>query len=312
MIKKQLFGLFPKNKLGWNDLTSHHILIKDRIRTLSYKKAIDDSVKSDDVVLDIGCGTGILSFFAAKKGCKKVYAVDKNDIIDCAKKTAEQNNLDKNIEFVKIDILKFKPREKIDVLIQEQIGRYIWNDDLMRKVAYIRDNYLKHDGAIIPFKIELYLAPTNYRSFFEEQTSFWNRKQYGIDFSNISKAMFLQHIYCCRSPLPIELHNKETFLCKEKLFYTIDLRKDSKIPGELSASFRLKKNSTLTGMCCYFKVYLNERYTFSTVPRKINTCWHQIFLPCSEKKVIKCNSILNFTLFPQKKSKAWKFRFNIS
>lgn len=311
MIRKRI----GKSKIGkmkwWSRVRFHQTIIEDRTRTLPYKKAIEDNVESNDVVLDIGCGTGILSFFAAKKGCKKIYAIDNADIIDSAIETAKLNNLDKYIEFIKIDILKFKPREKIDVLIQEQIGIFIWDNDIIPKVAYIRDNYLKQGGIMIPFKIELYLVPSSHRSAFEKDVSFWRRKRYDIDFSNLSKEMLIQGIGSATFPSIVELESRKTFLCREKLVYTVDLRKDSKIPREITASFRLKKDSTLTGICGYFKVYLDEKHIISTSPRNINTAWNQFFLPYPEEKAIKRNSILNFTLFPKKNTKKWKFKFDI-
>ncbi|ELP84745.1 hypothetical protein EIN_174300, partial [Entamoeba invadens IP1] len=44
----------------------HDEMLKDRHRTLSYKRALVPSLVKDKVVLDVGCGTGILSMFAAK------------------------------------------------------------------------------------------------------------------------------------------------------------------------------------------------------------------------------------------------------
>jgi ribosomal protein L11 methylase PrmA len=47
--------------------------------------------------LDVGCGTGILSMFAAKSGAKHVYACDNSTIILKAKEIVKENNLQDKI-----------------------------------------------------------------------------------------------------------------------------------------------------------------------------------------------------------------------
>lgn len=53
-------------------------MIKDEIRTNTYRDAIlqNKHLFKNKVVLDVGCGTGILSLFAAKAGAKKVFGVN--------------------------------------------------------------------------------------------------------------------------------------------------------------------------------------------------------------------------------------------
>lgn len=59
-------------------------------------------------VLDIGCGTGILSMFAAKAGAAKVIAVECSNIVDYARKIIEANRLSDIIEIVKGKVRKHK------------------------------------------------------------------------------------------------------------------------------------------------------------------------------------------------------------
>lgn len=55
----------------------HEEMLKDEVRTLTYRKAMyhNKHLFKDKVVLDVGCGTGILCMFAAKAGAKQVIGV---------------------------------------------------------------------------------------------------------------------------------------------------------------------------------------------------------------------------------------------
>jgi len=50
----------------------HEEMLKDEVRTLTYRNSMfhNKHLFKDKVVLDVGCGTGILSMFAAKAGAR--------------------------------------------------------------------------------------------------------------------------------------------------------------------------------------------------------------------------------------------------
>ena len=57
-------------------------MLKDEVRTLTYRNAMyhNKHLFKDKIVLDVGCGTGILCMFAARAGAKKVIGVSIYDI----------------------------------------------------------------------------------------------------------------------------------------------------------------------------------------------------------------------------------------
>lgn len=79
-------------------------MLKDRVRTLAYRSFIlhpsNAARFKDKVVLDVGCGTGILSMFAAQAGAKKVYAVDASNVAFKAMRNVKANGFEGVIECV--------------------------------------------------------------------------------------------------------------------------------------------------------------------------------------------------------------------
>lgn len=95
----------------------------DSKRSIAFKKAIEQTVRKGDIVVDMGTGSGVLAMFAAKAGAKKVYAIeiDQNNI-DTLQNTFSQNGFSNVISVVKGDVTKVTLPEKVDVVIGEMIA----------------------------------------------------------------------------------------------------------------------------------------------------------------------------------------------
>lgn len=74
-------------------------MIQDSVRTVTYASFILQNAElfRDATVLDVGCGTGILSLFAARAGAKRVIAVDASDIAKKARRIVEANDFQDTI-----------------------------------------------------------------------------------------------------------------------------------------------------------------------------------------------------------------------
>ena len=68
----------------WSDVEYVYRCLADEERTLAFRKAIKAVVRTGDVVLDLGTGSGIMALFAAEAGAAHVYAVEIGDYLFAA------------------------------------------------------------------------------------------------------------------------------------------------------------------------------------------------------------------------------------
>jgi histone-arginine methyltransferase CARM1 len=69
-------------------------MMQDYVRTSTYQRAFLANMPDfkDKVVLDVGAGSGILSFFAVQAGAKCVYAVEASTMAQHAEVTLAHEN----------------------------------------------------------------------------------------------------------------------------------------------------------------------------------------------------------------------------
>ncbi|KAL9420366.1 hypothetical protein AB3S75_038025 [Citrus x aurantiifolia] len=162
----------------------HEEMIKDRVRTETYRAAIiqNQSFIEGKVVVDVGCGTGILSIFCAQAGAKRVYAVDASDIAVQANEVVKANNLTDKVIVLHGRVEDVEIDEEVDVIISEWMGYMLLYESMLGSVITARDRWLKRGGLILPSYATLYMAPVTHPDRYSESIDFW-RNVYGIDMS---------------------------------------------------------------------------------------------------------------------------------
>ena len=137
----------------------HEEMLKDRARTDAYEQAISRSASlfRGKTVLDVCCGTAILSMFAARAGAKKVFAVECSDIAEQARKIVAANDFEDVIEIIKGKIEEIElPVQHVDIIISEWMGYFLLFESMLDSVIFARDKWLRPDGLMFPDKATMY------------------------------------------------------------------------------------------------------------------------------------------------------------
>ena len=130
-------------------------MLIDEVRTTRFLRAILGAVKPGDVVLDMGCGTGVLSYFACIAGAKRVYAVEHESIIELAKAICGHNGFQERVIFINDWSTNIEMPEPVDVIITETIGNLGFEEGILGWIIDAKKRYLTEGGRIIPRSIEV-------------------------------------------------------------------------------------------------------------------------------------------------------------
>jgi protein arginine N-methyltransferase 1 len=128
----------------------HHNMLMDQNRMQGFKAAIDYAVKPGAKVLELGGGTGVLSWFAAAKA-EKVYCVEFNpDMVKEARKMLAMNPNGHRVEVVHADAFEYMPPEPVDVVICEMIHVGMLREKQVEVIESFKQRYLARFGGPLP------------------------------------------------------------------------------------------------------------------------------------------------------------------
>lgn len=131
----------------------HHNMLMDDNRMRHFKAAIEHAVRPGARVLELGGGTGVLSWFAAAKA-EKVWCVEFNpDMVEVARRTLARNVNGYKVEVVHADAFEYLPPEPVDVVICEMIHVGMLREKQVQVIESFKRRYGERFGGPLPLFI---------------------------------------------------------------------------------------------------------------------------------------------------------------
>ncbi|KAL7753650.1 hypothetical protein RI367_000581 [Sorochytrium milnesiophthora] len=181
-------------------------MLLDHVRTSIYQSAIvhNSHLFHDATVLDVGAGSGILSYFAVRAGAQKVYSVEASGMAKKLRKVLQRAGGGPNGAPAingwldgKIEVLQSKIESpninigRVDVIISEPIGVLLVHERMLESYLTARDRFLKPGGAMLPNAGSIHLSPFTDAALFTETMSkarFWEQTSfYGVNLSVLAR-----------------------------------------------------------------------------------------------------------------------------
>lgn len=297
----------------------HKEMLSDKVRMEAYMEAIlqNPSLFHNAAVMDVGCGTGILSLFAAKAGASRVIAVEASEkMAAVATQIAKDNGLwwnrkqtrDCDMSSGTIEVVHGMVEEldknleiaphSVDVLLSEWMGYCLLYESMLSSVLFARDRWLKPGGAILPDTATILVA-----GFGVGGTSlpFWENV-YGFRMSCVGKELVKD---AANTPI-VDIVDVNDLVTSPAILHTFDLATMHPDEVDFTASTELEPNShdpsnsnsveveasRCHGVVLWFETGFTSRFckespaVLSTSPYTPKTHWSQTILTFREPVAI--------------------------
>ncbi|KAJ1505576.1 hypothetical protein HMI54_000641 [Coelomomyces lativittatus] len=280
----------------------HEEMLKDEVRTVSYRNAIlhNKHLFKDKVVLDVGCGTGILSMFASQAGARLVIGVDNSNIIQTAQTIVKDNGF-QNITLIQGTMETVTlPVDQVDIIISEWMGYFLLYESMLDTVIYARDRYLKSGGMMFPDRATLHVALLEDAEYKQEKIGYWDNV-YGFDFRAIKDQALTE-------PL-VDTVDAKHIVSDAVRILDLDLNtvKVNDLAFVSSFSLIAQRDDYVQAIVAWFDISftcIHKPIYFTTSPRGKYTHWKQTVFYLTEDLPMKAGQRIQGTLScePNKKN----------
>jgi SAM-dependent methyltransferase len=275
--------------MSYASVSGHRSMALDATRNQLYREALEQVVRPDSVVLDLGAGTGIHGLIAARLGAKRVYLVEPEDILAVAEEIVAANGLQERVRCLRGRIEDIQLPEPVDIIVSAATGNFLLTEDLLPTLFHARDTALKPGGLLLPGAATMEATPVSAAALHAKEIAGWSTPAEGIDLS-AARPYAANSVFYRWEEL-----GDVAYLAEPRILQTFDFSRDNYANVHIESVYEITQSGICHGWVGWFSMKLGDRWV-STSPRDEPLHWSPAFLPLDPPVAFEQGERVSFTL----------------
>lgn len=251
----------------------HFAMLNDVERNEAFSAALKAVVTPDDVVLDVGTGTGLLAMLAARAGARVVVSCEAiRPIAQVAKRIVAANNLSSHISIVaktssELRVGRELP-DRADVLVTETVDCGLLGENILPIIRHAREHLLREGATVIPRGARVFFCLLESKGL--------HRNNYAREAGGLDVSLFNR--FSSREHFPVRLSTWEhRLLSAPQPFFDFNFEAGELAPREAEVSVEVEADGLVHGIVFWFDLELSEGIHLTNAPANVNSHWMQAF-----------------------------------
>lgn len=265
-------------------------MMADNSRVEAYVTALRHTVKPGSVVVDLGCGPGVLALVACQLGARRVFAIETDNAIQIGRNAAREYGLTDRIEFIQGFSTSVNLPERADIIVSDLRGVLPLFAHHLPSIIDARSRMLAPGGRLIGKCDRLWAAMVETPAMYSELVRPWEQNYQDVVLS--SGRNLAVNNWSKTRVLPEEVLT-DSVCWRELDYYRID-----EINVCENVSFSVTRSGTTHGLILWFDAELLDGVGFSNAPGN-ELIYSNAFFPLQQPVNVEAGDQINVRLQAQ-------------
>ncbi len=279
----------------------------DPVRIDAYSRAIAKAVKPGDVVVDLGCGTGLMSLLALRAGARMVHGIELNPAVWLARDVMAENGFADRFRAHHQSSFDVKLDEPADVIVADLRGISPLFDQNLAVLEDAKKRMLKANGILIPSKDRMFVGLVEmpaHRAFLEQGWTCIERHGFA---AKTARTATLNSVYTDAETPLFASQTLSNGQCWTELEYGIPFTSTRTGSVELAVT----RGGTAHALAVWFEATLMDGIGFTTAPGH-RIVYKRSVLPLLEPVVVQPGDTAKITLRTDVSGAEWAWDTQIA